>query len=56
MFNSERAKAAGAPVEADISELAPGALQIVENDAPGDPIDGQMVDDEQKPLLAGGIE
>ena len=30
MFNSERAKAAGAPVEADISELAPGALQIVE--------------------------
>jgi ubiquinol-cytochrome c reductase iron-sulfur subunit len=30
MFPSERAKAAGAPVEADISELAPGALQIIE--------------------------
>jgi ubiquinol-cytochrome c reductase iron-sulfur subunit len=30
MFPSERAKAAGAPVEADISELAPGAMQIVE--------------------------
>jgi ubiquinol-cytochrome c reductase iron-sulfur subunit len=29
MFDSERAKAAGAPVEADISELTPGALQIV---------------------------
>jgi len=30
MFPSERAKAAGAPVEADISKLAPGALQVVE--------------------------
>ena len=30
MFPSERAKAAGAPVEADISELSPGALQVVE--------------------------
>ena len=27
---SERAKAAGAPVEADISKLAPGELQVVE--------------------------
>ena len=30
MFPSERAKAAGAPVEADISNLAPGEMQIVE--------------------------
>lgn len=30
MFPSERAKAAGAPVEADISKLAPGAMQIIE--------------------------
>ena len=30
MFPSERAKAAGAPVEADISKLAPGEMQIVE--------------------------
>ena len=30
MFPSERAKAAGAPVEADIGNLAPGALRIVE--------------------------
>lgn len=29
MFPSERAKAAGAPVEADISSLAPGAMRIV---------------------------
>ena len=27
---SERAKAAGAPVEADISRLAPGEMQVVE--------------------------
>jgi len=30
MFPSERAKAAGAPVEVDISKLAPGEIQIVE--------------------------
>ena len=30
MLPSERAKAAGAPVEADISKLAPGEMQIVE--------------------------
>jgi ubiquinol-cytochrome c reductase iron-sulfur subunit len=30
MLPSERAKAAGAPVEADISQLAPGEMQIVE--------------------------
>jgi ubiquinol-cytochrome c reductase iron-sulfur subunit len=30
MFPSERAKAAGAPVETDISNLAPGEMQIVE--------------------------
>lgn len=30
MFPSERAKAAGGPVEADIHDLAPGAMQIVE--------------------------
>ncbi len=30
MFPSERAKAAGAPVEADISKLAPGEMQVVE--------------------------
>jgi len=30
MFPSERAKAAGAPVEADISKLGPGEMQIVE--------------------------
>ena len=30
MFPSERAKAAGAPVEVDISKLAPGEMQIVE--------------------------
>ena len=30
MFPSERAKAAGAPVEADISKLAPGEIQIIE--------------------------
>jgi ubiquinol-cytochrome c reductase iron-sulfur subunit len=30
MFPSERAKAAGAPVEADISTLAPGEMKIVE--------------------------
>ena len=30
MFPSERAKAAGAPVEADISKLAPGGMQIIE--------------------------
>ena len=30
MFPSERAKAAGAPVEADISKLAPGDMQIIE--------------------------
>ena len=30
MAPSERAKAAGAPVEADISNLAPGEMQIVE--------------------------
>jgi ubiquinol-cytochrome c reductase iron-sulfur subunit len=30
MTPSERAKAAGAPVEADISKLAPGEMQIVE--------------------------
>ncbi len=30
MFPSERAKSAGAPVEADISKLAPGEMQIVE--------------------------
>jgi len=30
MNPSERAKAAGAPVEADISKLAPGQLQVVE--------------------------
>ncbi len=30
MFPSERAKAAGAPVEADISSLAPGEMKIVE--------------------------
>ena len=30
MFPSERAKAAGAPVEADISKLVPGAMQIIE--------------------------
>src|SRR5258706_8318887 len=30
MFPSERAKAAGAPVEADISKLAPGEMQFVE--------------------------
>ena len=30
MVPSERAKAAGAPVEADISNLAPGEMQIVE--------------------------
>ena len=29
MFPSERAKAAGAPVEADIRDLAPGAMRIV---------------------------
>lgn len=29
MFPSERAKAAGAPVEADIQNLAPGAMRIV---------------------------
>src|SRR5205809_7967070 len=29
-FPSERAKAAGAPVEADISALAPGELKVVE--------------------------
>jgi ubiquinol-cytochrome c reductase iron-sulfur subunit len=30
MFPSERAKAAGAPVEVDISKLGPGEIQIVE--------------------------
>ena len=30
MFPSERAKAAGAPVEVDISKLTPGEMQIVE--------------------------
>jgi ubiquinol-cytochrome c reductase iron-sulfur subunit len=30
MFPSERAKAAGAPVEVDISKLAPGELAVVE--------------------------
>ena len=30
MWPSERAKAAGAPVEADISKLAPGDMQIIE--------------------------
>ena len=30
MWPSERAKAAGAPVEADISKLAPGGMQIIE--------------------------
>jgi len=30
MFPSERAKAAGAPVEADVSKLAPGEVKIVE--------------------------
>ena len=30
MWPSERAKAAGAPVQADISNLAPGELQVVE--------------------------
>ncbi len=30
MWPSERAKAAGAPVEADISGIAPGELQVVE--------------------------
>ncbi len=30
MLPSERAKAAGAPVEADVSSLAPGEMQIVE--------------------------
>jgi len=30
MFPSERAKAAGAPVEVDISHIAPGELQVVE--------------------------
>jgi ubiquinol-cytochrome c reductase iron-sulfur subunit len=30
MFPSERAKAAGAPVEVDISKLAPGEIQVVE--------------------------
>jgi ubiquinol-cytochrome c reductase iron-sulfur subunit len=30
MFPSERAKAAGAPVEADISKLAPGEMQVIE--------------------------
>ena len=30
MWPSERAKAAGAPVEADLSKLAPGEMQIVE--------------------------
>jgi len=30
MWPSERAKAAGAPVQADISKLAPGEMQIVE--------------------------
>jgi ubiquinol-cytochrome c reductase iron-sulfur subunit len=30
MFPSERAKAAGAPVEVDISKLGPGQIQIVE--------------------------
>lgn len=30
MFPSERAKAAGAPVEADVSKLAPGEMQVVE--------------------------
>jgi len=30
MFPSERAKAVGAPVEVDISHIAPGELQVVE--------------------------
>jgi len=30
MFPSERAKAAGAPVEVDISKIAPGEMQIIE--------------------------
>ena len=30
MFPSERAKAAGAPVEADISQIAPGEMQLFE--------------------------
>jgi ubiquinol-cytochrome c reductase iron-sulfur subunit len=30
MFPSERAKAAGAPVEVDLSKIAPGAIEVVE--------------------------
>jgi ubiquinol-cytochrome c reductase iron-sulfur subunit len=30
MFPSERAKAAGAPVEVDISKIAPGSMEVVE--------------------------
>src|SRR6185503_4042631 len=30
MFPSERAKAAGAPVEVDITKIAPGSMEVVE--------------------------